>query len=64
MVKKSDKELGKLFTDGMIDVINNEDLTDEQIGKLARRKISPFIDGKGRETIDNALVVAFRNQYI
>ena len=64
MVKKSDKELGKLFTDGMIDVINNEDLTDEQIGQFVRRILSPSIDGKGSDPVVNALVVAFRNQYI
>ena len=64
MVKKSDKELGKLLTDGMIDVINNEDLTDAQIGQFVRRILSPSIDGKSSDPVVNALVVAFRNQYI
>jgi len=36
MRKKSDKELGVVLPEGMVDTINNRDLTDAQVGKIIR----------------------------
>ena len=36
MKKKSDKELGVVLPEGMVDTINNRDLTDAQVGKIIR----------------------------
>ena len=39
MRKKSDKELGVVLPESMVDTIANKKLTDEQVGKIVRAVI-------------------------
>lgn len=63
MKKKSDKELGYIITDGMIDTIGNKDLTDAQVGLFMRSIVGGNRDYAKNDIIVKALVTAFIEQF-
>lgn len=63
MRKKSDKELGYIITDGMIDTIGNKDLTDAQVGMFMRSIVGGDRDYAKNDIIVKALVTAFIEQF-
>ena len=63
MRKKTDKELGYIITDGMIDTIGNKDLTDAQAGLVMRSIVGGNRDYAKNDIIVKALVTAFIEQF-
>lgn len=63
MKKKTDKELGYIITDGMIDTIGNSDLSDAQVGMFVRSVIGGNRDYAKGDMIVKALVTAFYDQF-
>ena len=63
MRKKTDKELGYIITDGMIDTIGNKDLTDAQVGLFMRSIVGGNRDYAKNDIIVKALVTAFIEQF-
>ena len=63
MRKKSDKELGYIITDGMIDTIGNKDLSDAQVGMFMRSIVGGDRDYAKNDIIVKALVTAFIDQF-
>ena len=63
MKKKTDKELGYLITDGMIDTIGNMDLSDAQVGMFIRSIVGGNRDYAKNDMLVKALVTAFIDQF-
>ena len=63
MKKKTDKELGYIITDGMIDTIGNSDLSDAQVGMFVRSIVGGNRDYAKGDMIVKALVTAFIDQF-
>ena len=63
MKKRSNKELGVLLPECMVDAIANEELTDAQVGMLVRAVVIGREDAVKKDILARTLATSFRNEF-
>ena len=63
MKKKSNKELGVLMPECMVDAIANEELKDEQVGRLVRAVVLGDMKYVEKDILARTLANSFRSEY-
>ena len=63
MKKKSNKELGVLLPECMVDALANKELTDAQAGMLVRAVVLGDMEAVKKDILARALAQSFRNEF-